>query len=64
MDKRKYVTPKEAAEILNISYGYIIRLLHQGVFDGAQQYKGQGAWSVPKVAVKKFKEMAAYKERV
>ena len=49
MEEIKYITSKEAAEMLKISTRRVVSLCHEGKLSGAFQ-KGRG-WKIPKESV-------------
>ena len=53
--KEKLVSPREAAELMGLRYGQIMRRLRKGKFPGARQVSGWG-WAIPKREVMTLKK--------
>lgn len=60
MNKDKYLTPREAAEKIGISYDYMIRLINKKRIEGAKQWGGGARWVIPMSTVDALIEEAPF----
>lgn len=52
----KYITPRNIADDLNISYAYAVKLLRTGVIPEGLQIGSGGTWRVPSAAYEQWKQ--------